>query len=130
MPIPWAHRSKQRRLTRRPKLNRTCPRRASPRRATPCSAALSCRLVVMSIGKRDTMRLLLLGEGAGSARYLLGVFARAQLDVRHVGAGQQLDDLTEAFDTVVFSDYPAKNLGQAAAEKIVRTVEAGAGLVM
>ncbi len=76
------------------------------------------------------MNLLLLGESAGSARYLLGTFARAGISVRHVEARERLDHTDESFDVALFSDYPAANLGPDAAASIVRSVQAGAGLIM
>jgi uncharacterized membrane protein len=76
------------------------------------------------------MRLLLLGESAASARYLTGTFARAGIDYRHVEARQALATLDDAWDVVVFSDYPAKQLGAAAADTIAQHVRGGAGLVM
>ncbi len=76
------------------------------------------------------MRLLLLGETAGSARYLTGAFARAGLTLRHVEARQQLERLEEPFDTVLFSDYPARQLAADAAAQIESAVQGGAGLLM
>ena len=76
------------------------------------------------------MRLLLLGEPAASARYLTGTFARAGIDYRHVEAREALATLDDTWDVVVLSDYPAKQLGEAAADAIVQHVRAGAGLVM
>lgn len=80
--------------------------------------------------KEKAVRLLLLGESATSARYLTGTFARAGVDVRHIEARQPLDSLDEAWDAVLFSDYPARRLGAAAAATIERRVTAGAGLIM
>lgn len=76
------------------------------------------------------MRLLLLGETATSARYLTGTFARAGLATRHVEARERLERLDEPFDAVLFSDYPARQLGAEAAARIVAAVREGAGLLM
>jgi len=76
------------------------------------------------------MQVLLLGESAGSARYLLGTFARAGISVRHVEARERLDRIDGPFDVALFSDYPAANLGSEAAASIVRSVHGGAGLMM
>lgn len=76
------------------------------------------------------MRLLLLGESAQSARYLTGTFAHGQIDVQHIPARERCDQLEEPFDVVVFSDFPARQLGPQATGEIVERVEHGAGLVM
>lgn len=76
------------------------------------------------------VRLLLLGETPASARYLLGVFDHAGFDVRHVDSRQTLERLDVAYDAVLFSDFPAKNVGAAAFEELSRMVQGGAGLVM
>lgn len=76
------------------------------------------------------MRLLLLGESAMSARYLTGTFARAGWELRHVEARQRLEQLDTPADVTLFSDYPANQLGPAAAAAIVAGVEQGGGLVM
>lgn len=76
------------------------------------------------------VRLLLLGETPASARYLLGVFAHAGFDVRHLDSRQALERLDVAYDVVVFSDFPAKNVGGAAFDDLSRAIQGGAGLVM
>ncbi|MGI8913693.1 MAG: glutamine amidotransferase [Chloroflexota bacterium] len=76
------------------------------------------------------MKLLLLGESAVSARYLTGTFARAGINVRHVEAREPLERLDADWDVVLFSDYPAKQLGTSAANSIVQHVNGGGGLVM
>lgn len=76
------------------------------------------------------MRLLLLGEPAASARYLLGTFARAGIAYRHVESKTPLPRLDAEWDAVILSDYPAAQLGTEAIDTIVGHVEAGAGLIM
>ncbi|HEV7215059.1 MAG TPA: glutamine amidotransferase [Chloroflexota bacterium] len=76
------------------------------------------------------MQLLLLGESGASARYLTGTFARAGIEFRHVEARQALERLDADWDVVLFSDYPAGQLGSEAAASIVQRVRDGAGLVM
>ena len=76
------------------------------------------------------MQLLLLGESGASARYLTGTFTRAGIACRHVEAREALPNLAADWDVVVFSDYPARQLGAEAAATIVQRVKAGAGLVM
>lgn len=76
------------------------------------------------------LRLLLLGESAGSARYLTGAFDAGGHQLRHVEARQPLDRLEEPCDVVIISDYPAARLGAAAAAAVVAAVEGGAGLIM
>ena len=76
------------------------------------------------------MQVLLLGESAASARYLTGTCARAGIGVSHIEARESLVRLDEGWDVVLFSDYPARQLGAAAAATIVQRVNAGAGLVM
>jgi uncharacterized membrane protein len=75
-------------------------------------------------------RILLLGESAGSARYLTGTFDHAGWPVRHVEARQTLDSPVDDADVFIFSDFPSSRLGAGVAEHIVRKVESGAGLVM
>jgi hypothetical protein len=80
--------------------------------------------------KEERMQVLLLGESATSARYLTGTCARAGIGVRHIEAREPLARLDQEWDVVLFSDYPARQLGTAAAAAIVRRVNDGAGLVM
>lgn len=76
------------------------------------------------------MQVLLLGESGASARYLTGTFARAGIGCRHVEAREGLNGLDADWDVVLFSDYPARQLGPEAATTIVPRVRSGAGLVM
>lgn len=76
------------------------------------------------------VRLLFLGETPASARYLLGVFAHAGFDVRHVDSQKRLDRVDEAFDAVFFSDFPAKNVGHGAFDDLSRMIQGGTGLAM
>jgi uncharacterized membrane protein len=76
------------------------------------------------------MRLLLLGEPATSARYLVGTFTRAKIDHRHVESKTPLERLDGDWDAVILSDYPAARLGPAATDTIARKVSDGAGLIM
>lgn len=76
------------------------------------------------------MQVLLLGESATSARYLTGTCARAGIGVRHIEAREPLERIDDAWDVMLFSDYPARRLGAAAGASIVERVKAGAGLVM
>lgn len=73
---------------------------------------------------------LLLGESAGSARYLTGALAEGGYTLRHIEGREQLDRLDELADVVIISDYPARHLSANAAEAIVAAVEGGAGFVM
>lgn len=77
-----------------------------------------------------TTRILLLGESAGSARYLTGTFTHGGFPFRHVESSQTLDRLDEPFDVVMLSDYPARRLSDVAQQEVVRRVEDGAGLLM
>ena len=75
-------------------------------------------------------RILLLGESAGSARYLTGAFDHGRHQLQHVEARDRLDAPPAPFDVLVISDYPSSRLGAAAAQAIVAAVEGGAGLIM
>lgn len=74
--------------------------------------------------------LLLLGESAGSARYLTGALDAGGHRLRHVEGRERLDRLDDSFDVVIISDYIASQLGTDAAAAIRATVEGGAGFVM
>jgi uncharacterized membrane protein len=75
-------------------------------------------------------RVLLLGESAGSARYLTGALAHGAHHVRHVEARERLERLDEPADVVLISDYPSARLAAEAAAGLVRLVRDGGGLIM
>lgn len=75
-------------------------------------------------------KLLLLGESAGSARYLLGALDAGGHQLRHVEGRERLDRLDDTFDVVIISDYIASQLGAEAAAAITAMVEGGAGFLM
>ncbi len=88
------------------------------------------RRTSMREGQAPVVRLLFLGETPASARYLLGVFAHASFNVRHVDSRQTIDHVEETFDAILFSDFPAKNVGPSAFDEVAQAIRGGAGLVM
>ncbi len=78
----------------------------------------------------SSLRVLLLGESAGSARYLLGTFARAGYSVTHIEGRERVARVKEPYDVMLFSDYPAAHFDHTAMGDVVRAVAHGTGLIM
>ncbi len=79
------------------------------------------------------MKILYLGDNAGtSAEYLKDVLKDLEHEVTHVDSQTPCPDIndTDLYHVIIVSDYPAKQLTEAATAQIRHLVEKGARLIM
>ncbi len=77
------------------------------------------------------MKILYLGDFAGaSAEYLKDCLTELDHATTHFDAKQAVNELTEEYEVIILSDYPAKSLAEKATEAILDQVKRGARLLM
>lgn len=82
---------------------------------------------------RKNPSVLFCGESpGGSANYMIGLLNAARAGFTHVASSEKLSASAagRAWDAIIISDYPAKNIGSAAARALERRLREGAGLLM